>query len=334
MLGTDGGDRRLYEGGPRRQPVDEDAKAHLQRAFRTLGDRTLIISGEGITFLDEAELHDLASFIRPWIDQTEIVAYVRSPAAFMTSMVLQRMALQRKSGKRDLFDIQLDYPYYRRRFEKFDKVLGRDNVRLWKFDPGSFPSSCVVQDFWAKLGVNFPASRVVRVNESVSRETVALLYTFRKLVGGTRTPSRARVRRQISALKDVGATKFRFSPELLRPVLEQHRADIEWMEARLGASLDEKLGEHEPGDVHDEGDLLRPDPAVVARLRALLGDNAPAAVKGETPEEVALLVGALLREHARDERPRAFRRTKHPGASDHSARKRRLRWRRLGKANT
>jgi hypothetical protein len=213
-----------------------------------------------------------------------------------------------KSGKRNLFDIASDYPDYRRRFDKFDKVFGQDNVHLWKFEPRAFPSGCVVQDFCSRLGIDFPADRVIRVNESVSREAVALLYTFRKLRGGAQAPSRARVRRQISALKDVGATKFRFSPDLLRPVLDQHRADIEWMEARLGASLDEKLGEHEPADVRGEGDLLRPDPAVVARLHALLGDSAPAAVKGESPEEVAVLVEALLREHAREEKANPSRR--------------------------
>jgi hypothetical protein len=184
------------------------------------------------------------------------------------------------------------------------------------------------------VGVDFPADRVIRVNESISREAVALLYTFRKLGGGTQAPSRARVRRQVSALKEVGATKFRFSPDLLRPVLDEHRADIEWMEARLGDSLDEELGEHEPGDVRDEWDLLRPDPTVVAQLRALLGDKAPAALKGETPEEVALLVGALLREHAREQRPRALRRPRHEGASAHNARRPMFRWRRSGKANT
>jgi hypothetical protein len=76
-------------------------------------------------------------------------------------------------------------------------------------------------------------------------------------------------------------------------MLKYNRADIEWMEARLGASLDEELGEHQTGDVRDESDLLRPDPDVVEKLRAMLGDAAPDGVRGETPQEVAALVHAL-----------------------------------------
>jgi nucleoid DNA-binding protein len=93
-------------------------------------------------------------------------------------------------------------------------------------------------------------------------------------------------------LAKLGDTKFRLSPELLRPVLADNRADIEWMEARLATSLDEQLGEHRLGDVREEWDLLRPDPEVIGRLRTMLGDAAPKGVKGETPEEVAQLVHA------------------------------------------
>jgi hypothetical protein len=97
--------------------------------------------------------------------------------------------------------------------------------------------------------------------------------------------------------QDAGG-RFRFSPDALRPVLERRQPDIEWMEARLGESLGEDLGQHQPGDVNDESDLLRPDPVVVAALFKLLGRAAPLGIRGDTPEDVALLVHALRREHA------------------------------------
>src|SRR5688500_14406154 len=99
-------------------------------------------------------------------------------------------------------------------------------------------------------------------------------------------------------MKSVGRTKLRFSPDIMRPVLERNRADITWMEQRLGQSLSEELGEHQPGDIRDEQDLLRPDPAAVGRLLQLLGGTAPKGVKGKTPEEVALLVHALSKERS------------------------------------
>jgi len=97
----------------------------------------------------------------------------------------------------------------------------------------------------------------------------------------------------VAMLANVQHDKYRLSPAIVRPVLEANRADIQWMEARLGQSLYEELGEYRRGDVRDEADLLQPDPEVVRKLLALLGDAAPAGIKGETPEEVAVLVHAL-----------------------------------------
>src|SRR5690606_25954224 len=99
--------------------------------------------------------------------------------------------------------------------------------------------------------------------------------------------------RLLNKLNGFGGGSFRLSPDLTRPILERERADIAWMEARLGETLQENLEDHRPGDVRSEADLLRPDPEIVARLRALLGKAVPAGVTGQTPEEVAMLVHAV-----------------------------------------
>lgn len=66
---------------------------------------------------------------------------------------------------------------YRACFEKIDDVFGRANVVLRKFDPQTFPSGCVVRDFCARLGTGFPTKCIIRDNESLPLEVVALLYT-------------------------------------------------------------------------------------------------------------------------------------------------------------
>jgi hypothetical protein len=197
------------------------------------------------------------------------------------------------------------YPCYRSLFEKFDTVFGRENVHLWKYVPGSFPSGCVVEDFCTRLGLALPRERVVHVNSSISRDAVALLYTYRKLGRelGSLNMTGPQNKRLVEALKDVGRKTFRISPEVVRPILQSNRADIQWMERRLGEPLHEELGEHQPGDVRDESDLLRPDPRVVAELRDMLGDAAPEGVSGETPEEVATLVHAVRVSRVRAGRP-------------------------------
>ncbi|MDH3465667.1 MAG: hypothetical protein OES26_07125 [Gammaproteobacteria bacterium] len=97
----------------------------------------------------------------------------------------------------------------------------------------------------------------------------------------------------LDCLAPIGSDPFQLSPKVLKPILAKHRADIDSMEACLGETLDEDLGEHLPGIVGDESDLLGPDPNVTGKLLMLLGDTAPPGVKGETPEEVTRLVRTL-----------------------------------------
>ena len=276
---------------------DEEVSAYigrawgdLERAIAAARGRTLLISGEDIGVLPERDLIKLRNYFQSKFDEIVIAAYVRAPGSFLSSAFQQRV----KGGTIRSFDVERLYRNYRISFGKFDQLFGRDKVQLWKFEPKTFPEGCVVQDFTSRLGISFPKERVVRVNESLPRQAVAMLYTYGKFssnfdsasMGGQHSTT-------LGNLVVRGGDKFRFSPDLVRPILERNRSDIEWMEARLGQSLDEKLGEHQPGDVREEADLLQPDREIVARLLKLLGSAAPKGVAGETAEQLAILVHAL-----------------------------------------
>src|SRR4029079_5237682 len=107
-------------------------------------------------------------------DKLSIVGYVRPPAGFVTSAFQERV----KGGSLRRFDVASGYRNYQNCFGKFDAVFGRERVHLWKFDPPSFPDGCAVRDFCARLGIALPARRIRRLNESLSREMVSLLYIF------------------------------------------------------------------------------------------------------------------------------------------------------------
>ena len=268
-----------------------DARKGLERSIEHAGGKTIIYSGEVCSHLfTRSGLCRLRDYFAGRFERVDIVAYIRPPAAYIGSNFQQRVkdAARRIALERDYFE-------YRTNLSKFDEIFGREHVQFWKFDPGAFPGGCVVRDFCSRLGIELPFERIVRANESLSREAVALIYTYRKLgrdmgsISMTGPENRGLVRQ----LMDIGRTPFRFSPDVLRPVLEKNRADIEWMEARLGQSLHEELGEHRPGDVRDDSDLLKVKPELANKLLALLGDRAPAGVTGATPEQVAVLIHAL-----------------------------------------
>jgi hypothetical protein len=260
----------------------------LDSAVSALQGRALLISGEFIASLPETDMVKLRQYFETRFDGLTIVGYVRPPAGYMISSFQQRV----KSGGLAKFDLTRMYRSYQFIFGKFDRIFGRDNVLLWKFDPKVFPESCVVRDFCARLGISLPTEKIIRMNDSLSRQAVTALYAYNKFSKnlGANPFSGAESGKIRNILR---GDKFRLSPDILLPVLEQHRSDIEWMEARLGQSLQEDFAEHEPSDPRSEADLLRPNPEITRRLLAELGSSAPPGVKGDMPRDVAHLIHAL-----------------------------------------
>jgi len=300
LLGTDGLDRTERDDWVRSRsgktsPGDELTRQHLKQQLCALNGRTLLVSAEGMTFLSREELQELANFLRNWVDEIQIVAYVRPLAGYITSLGQQFLKNGRETGL-NLEQLACDYEGI---YSKFDDVFGRENVHLWKFFPESFPSHCVVQDFCRRLKISLPKDRIVRVNDSLSKQAVSLLYTYYKYAVGDRvTLSRSElmlIREGLEALED---DKFRFSPDVVKSVLKKREKDIFWMEKRLGESLFEELGECKPSDIRDESDLLLNDNSkVVTRLGSYLGSACPENMSGETSDKIILLVNALREKH-------------------------------------
>jgi len=284
----------LGHDNPRATRLDDEGRktalARFRQSMAAARGRTCLISGEGVVLLPPDKLRLLRDHLREAFDEITVAAAIRAPAGFVAGMFQEQVKRQRRDERPSL-----QYRGYRAIFRKFDDVFGGGHVMLWKFDPASYPGGCAVRDFCHRFDIALPASRIVRLNESLSREALGLLYIYRELGRdlGSTSMTGPQNHRLASELMRIGNTRFRLSRDLIGPVLEQNRADIEWMEARLGQSLDEHLGKHQPGEVRDLAELLVPDPQAVNGLIALLGNAAPAGNRGETPRDVALLVHAL-----------------------------------------
>jgi hypothetical protein len=147
--------------------------------------------------------------------------------------------------------------------------MDQDAISLWKFDPREFPGGCVVRDFCRRTGIDVP-TQIVRVNESLSYQALAILYCYRKFGPGYGA-GQAALRENaaiIEALRQVEGDRFRLSERVVRPILSSHRDDIQWMEHRLRASLEEVTGD-QPVEIRSEEDLFHVDPdAVISFFRA------------------------------------------------------------------
>jgi len=228
----------------------------------------LILSGEGVCSLPLDAVAALKALLLEYVDHVRVVAYIRSPIGYMESAFQQRL----KANSVDLRGFAGSYPQYRVRFEKFDRVFGRENVDLWKFEPKTFPNGCVVRDFCSRLGIALPPDRIVRVNEGLSRNAVSLLYAYRKHFKrcDDHPPFQRADKEVVERLSGLGGSKLRFSPTMVGPLVHANGADIEWMESRLGSSLREVIDAEDEACVATEEDLLRFEQDALAWLEGQL----------------------------------------------------------------
>ena len=257
----------------------------------------MILSAEKITDLVTVELEELKFFFSLYFEKITIVAYVRTPKSYLESMFQQGV----KSGV-NKFMVEESYPDYRKRFEKFDNVFGRENVQLWKFDPKSFPDGNVVMDFCSRLGIQIQAENTVRVNESLSKEALSLLYVYRKYGSGLGASNNVLYgnRTLIKALKHIGKIKIKFSPTLIKPILEQNKDDLLWIEQRLGENLTESM-DAGMDDIENEEDLLTVSEETLHELKDIIGfDYLPKEQKSNRIEEVVALVHVLYTKMAKN----------------------------------
>ncbi|RYD48924.1 MAG: hypothetical protein EOP85_02615 [Verrucomicrobiaceae bacterium] len=147
---------------------------------------------------------------------------------------------------------------YRDKFEKFDRIFGRENVTLRKFDPATFTGKCAVTDFCEQTGVILPADfQIKRVNESLSREACGMLFAYRKFGPGYGVGKNV-IKENIALLKafqDMSGAKFDLADSIYRKAAKREAEDFKWMEERLSTSLAEKAREN-PAAIKDEEDLL------------------------------------------------------------------------------
>lgn len=248
--------------------------------------KTLLSSAEDIGLMSENEVIAMRDWLKLHFDEVLIVGYARPPVSFMASALQQRMAGGVRIG--DLF------PPYRERFEKFDRVFGRENVLLSKFDCAHLKDGDVVADFVDKAGLSLPSEQWVKDNEGRSLEATAIMYAQRKLGRGfVRYPKAPRDNSHVvNLLRSIGETKVNLHSDFLDNKLETRKADLDWMAERLGVEFVDFPTDPD-GALHSLDDLLpeagRHLPNVI---QVLLSETQ--SIKDSDPEFVARAVDLLL----------------------------------------
>jgi len=205
---------------------------------------TFVISGEDISVLPKPSVEKLRDFFSCYFKQIKIIAYVRSPGSFISSGFQEHI----KAGM-SKFDVNLSQPSYRRRFENFDLLFGRENVELIYYDPEHMPNNDIVSDFLIRLGLAESIDTYTRVNESLSLEATSLLFVFNQYASKKLDIlEKEKIRSElIQFLQHTGRQKFMLKQNILKDTIERNRNDIAWIEKRMGREIMEKSFDHSYG---------------------------------------------------------------------------------------
>lgn len=268
--------------------------ASLTNSMNNLESNTLLYSAEAISGMRyrKANLR-MAEFFRRWTGDVTVMAYVRGPLSYAISSFQQRL-----KGRlvRDL-NVSKLVPRYRAGFSQLDDAYGAASVILRPYARKLLVGGDVVRDFAAFLGVTMQAPPQAEANTSLSAEATALLYVQRRLGQGfvDGFPKAMPANNSfVESLRPIGGGKLGFADSLWNPVVAASRADLDWIENRLGQSLPDAPS---PGAVAigSEQDLFDLAVASEEALRTVV----PEALHSHDPDPLKRVTATLeaLRQH-------------------------------------
>lgn len=251
-----------------------------------------IISGEDIYHLTLNEIKQFKIFLEVYFKRILIVAYVRAPKSMTES------AFQQLVKYNDLASLNIDFIYHPyKNFERFDVVFGKDNVKLWKYEPNKMVNQDIYSDFCEKIGLNYTrGNSAIRLNESISKEAIAILFThnfFNKQEKKLQYTIEAQ-HILVKLLSKIGNEKFTFSNIFIKEMLENKKDDFVWIQNRMNHSLNENLEIYDMNGISNEQELMEYATNSIDELVHLVDNTSITFELSKQPKTVAKLVDLLL----------------------------------------
>lgn len=224
----------------RSQGLSPERVAAFQGQYRTvldahLADTTrdaLIISGEDIGILEDAEKQALVDhFVSRGLD-LQIVCFVRDPRSLTASAIQQHI----KNGMAKLAPLD---PGYRLRLGFFADMLPSDRVSVHDYAEAVARHGDIVKAFPHVCGIEPPAEPAVRHNGSLSQSATKLALRFNRLpISTVGTPARVRARDHLvgllSHLYPVTSSASRIDVRMTEALADVSPGDLAFLAQRLG----------------------------------------------------------------------------------------------------
>ncbi|MCH2094022.1 MAG: hypothetical protein MK160_02795 [Rhodobacteraceae bacterium] len=200
----------------------------------TCEQNAVILSAERFTYMSDDATAQFADWLNTRFSSVDVYAYVRDPLSFCRSSLQQRI----KAISPDL-SVHLDFPNYRKRFEKFETHFGSENINYRLFRRSGLKEENVVPDFADWIGSAYNMADIISENEGMSLESLAFLVLLNQ---GDRRGFQSM--RQTPALSELVAdvlsfpgSKWHYSEEMQSKIMTDIASDCDWMDSRLPLPL-------------------------------------------------------------------------------------------------
>lgn len=208
--------------------INEHRQTYLKILTNHVCDKSkekLIISGEDMSILSAEEKHKLIKFFIKFDISVKVIAYVRSPLDWATS-VYQQIA----QGGELREKIATNYEYA---LKPFLELLGKDNIHVFSFNDVQKNYHSIVNHFSNVLKIKLPD--VNRQNESLTVFQLALIYSLYSIKLQTnedyhRYITRAKIVDVIREYRCEGLASKKIDKKYFVPLLDDMiKKDEEWL---------------------------------------------------------------------------------------------------------
>jgi hypothetical protein len=253
----------------------------------------VVVSCESLSLFTESELSGFFEFLRSQGLNPEAAAYIRDYDSWSESIFQQ--SCRYGTWNSSLFP--LGSGAYRFAVEKFDRLLGAENVRLWKYDRNDFPGGCVVRDFFQRCGFLDYHGPSPELNEGLGLEAAKLLLAYhRSKLGEVRDVETFRANARLAAhTRSLSGPPVRFHADLITERMILESADLDWIETRLGKNVRESRYPQSSGPfIRSKEDLCKFSREALNWLQEQSGFHlADGSDSQETARKVAQAMAAL-----------------------------------------
>lgn len=190
----------------------------------------IVISGEGISKFDELELSELKKWLKLWVDDIEVVVYLRDPINHCVSATQQLL----KTGT-SLNKLMSNPPVtdWEKTFKRIFSVFGQENVTVRLFENAVRNTGGIVGDFCQLLDIPEHikvsiAQSTVRVNDSLSLEGALFIDRVNTFEGYT--PN-------IAFARKITGRRFDLPINVKKRIFEATRSSVTFVEQSLGVKM-------------------------------------------------------------------------------------------------